>query len=298
MIAKDNMPLSTTEKLGFKFFMNKALSLYKIPSRKSITNLMKSKYEVLSSLVKSKLSLIEYLTITADIWTDTINTKSFLGVTVHFLNLSKLNLENVTIGVLELGECHTSSNICDWFDNILKDWGIKKHQIVTVVTDSGENIMSAVKTTFGNEKHLPCFTHTLNLVTQRALDNLQDIQTIISKIKSIVTFFKQSVSASDELRKLCNLKLKQSVPTRWNSIFYMIERFVSCSNHIASVLINIRRAPVMLSASEIDIAKEMLLILRPFEIATKELCGENYITGSKIIPLIHCLVKKVKVYKY
>lgn len=292
MLVKDNMPLSTTEKTGFKFFMNKALPMYKVPSRKCVTNLVRSKYEVLSSIIKSKLSLVDNLTITADIWTDTINTKSFLGMTVHFINLSKLNLENITIGVLELGESHTSLNISSWFESMLNEWGINKQQVVTVVTDSGANILSAVKTTFGNDKHLPCFAHTLNLVTQRALDSNQDIQSIITKIKSIVTFFKQSVLASDELRKLCDLKLKQSVPTRWNSIFYMIERFISCSNHIASVLINIRRAPIMLSASEIDIAKEMILVLKPFEIATRELCGENYITGSKVIPLINCLIKK------
>jgi hypothetical protein len=47
----------------------------------------------------------------------------------------------------------------------------------------------------------------------------------------------------------------------------------------------------MLSVDEIDIVKEISLVLKPFEAATKELCGENYITGSKIIPLIHCLIK-------
>jgi len=51
----------------------------------------------------------------------------------------------------------------------------------------------------------------------------------------------------------------------------------------------------MLSASKINISKEILLVLDPFEAATKELCGKNYITGSKIIPLIHCLLKIEKV---
>jgi len=34
--------------------------------------------------------------------------------------------------------------------------------------------------------------------------------------------------------------------------------------------------------------------LKPFEAATIELCGETYITGSKVIPLIHCLLKHCK----
>jgi len=72
----------------------------------------------------------------------------------------------------------------------------------------------------------------------------------------------------------------------------MIDRFLLCSNHIASVLINIRRGPEMLTVDEIDIAKEMLLVLKPMEVATRELCGQKYVTGSTVIPLIHCLIKK------
>jgi len=154
--------------------------------------------------------------------------------------------------------------------------------------------LGAVKKTFTPEKHLPCFAHTLNLVSERTLGNLADVQQVINKIKSVVTYFKHSVVACDELKKLCNLKLKQSVPTRWNSIYYMIDRFISCSNHIASVLINIRGGPIMLTAEEIDLAKEIILVLRPMEVATKELCGQQYVTCSKVIPLINCLIKKTE----
>lgn len=38
----------------------------------------------------------------------------------------------------------------------------------------------------------------------------------------------------------------------------------------------------------------MLVVLRPIEVATKELCGQNYITGSTIIPLINCFIKKTE----
>lgn len=65
----------------------------------------------------------------------------------------------------------------------------------------------------------------------------------------------------------------------------MIDRFITCSTYIATVLINIRGAPHMLTYYEIETAKEMLLVLRPIDVAKKELCGLNYITGSMIIPL-------------
>jgi len=70
-------------------------------------------------------------------------------------------LENVTLGVLELDECRTSDNIVGWFKDLLIKWGIEKDQVFLVVTDSGCNIKSAVYNYFGKEKHLPCFVHTL-----------------------------------------------------------------------------------------------------------------------------------------
>jgi len=41
MLAKDNMLLSTTEKEGFIFFMQKAAPMYKIPFRAKMTNYKK-----------------------------------------------------------------------------------------------------------------------------------------------------------------------------------------------------------------------------------------------------------------
>lgn len=35
-----------------------------------------SKYDILSAQIKNKLSLIESITLTSDIWTDTLNTKN------------------------------------------------------------------------------------------------------------------------------------------------------------------------------------------------------------------------------
>ena len=55
MIAVDDMPLMTTEKRGFLKFAKVASSLYKPPSRTTITRLMDAKYKTLSDKLKADL---------------------------------------------------------------------------------------------------------------------------------------------------------------------------------------------------------------------------------------------------
>lgn len=74
--------------------------------------------------------------------------------------------------------------------------------------------------TLGFHKHLPCFAHTLNLVATHTMD-FYDATVLVTKIKTIVTFFKQSSIAAIELRKVSALKLIQCIDTRWNSILYV-----------------------------------------------------------------------------
>lgn len=101
--------------------------------------------------------------------------------------------------------------------------------MVGVITDNGANIVRTVGNSFGKNKHLPCFAHTLNLVASKVVEDTV-CRTVIEKVKNIVKFFKQSVTASDILKKSQpneqTLKLKQSVATRWNSCFYMLYIYI------------------------------------------------------------------------
>lgn len=85
MICKDNLPLNTTEKEGFIYFMRGIEPLYKIPGRKLITSMIDDKYDLLSKIIKEKMSKISSLTITTDVWTDTLNTKSFLLLVIFLI---------------------------------------------------------------------------------------------------------------------------------------------------------------------------------------------------------------------
>ncbi|CAH2107982.1 unnamed protein product [Euphydryas editha] len=52
----------------------------------------------------------------------------------------------------------------------------------------------------------------------------------------------------------------------------------------------------MLTSLELNIASSLLNILRPLEAATKETSGDKYCTGSKVIPLVRCMICKLKTF--
>jgi len=131
---------------GLKYLSSIA-PLYKAPCKKTITNMMENKYELLSSLMKSKLSVVKHLSLTTDIWTDTLNTKSFLRLTCHFILDNEY--KSIAIGVMELDERHTAKNLETWLLKMIQDWNINKDNITVVVSDSGSNIKKAIKDAFG-----------------------------------------------------------------------------------------------------------------------------------------------------
>ncbi|XP_066596478.1 E3 SUMO-protein ligase ZBED1-like [Prorops nasuta] len=175
------------------------------------------------------------------------------------------------------------------FQDIINDWKIKSDSIVVVVSDSGANIKKAIKDAFGSEKHLSCIAHTLNLIPAKVIELSPDINLICKKIKSIVTHFKKSVIAADKLRASSNLKLIQSIDTRWNSTHDMCQRFVELSDIIGGILLQCTTAPLMVTALELQTTIEFINLLKPFVDATKIVSGELYLTASKVIPVINTL---------
>ena len=60
--------------------------LYKIPTRNTIKKYIDDKFDYLSMRFKEKIENAENISVTTDAWTDTYTMKSFLGITIHFLN--------------------------------------------------------------------------------------------------------------------------------------------------------------------------------------------------------------------
>lgn len=149
----------------------------------------------------------------------------------------------------------------------------------------------------GRNQHIACFAHLVNLITEKPLTELNKISDIITRVRNIVKWIKNSVNASDSLRnkqrqnnvKEGNLKkMILDVKTRRNSCYYMLERFVELSAIVSKILFGKRDAPTMLNGDELSIIKELMIVLQPLEFMTKEISGEAYVTSSRVIPMINC----------
>lgn len=271
------------------------------PSRELIKRSIETKFEILSERFKKMLGEVEYLSLTTDIWTETMSMTSYLGITVHFIN--DVKIKSCTLGVVELHESHTNEYISEELLKALEKWGNIYNKVCCVVTDNGANIVKAIHTTFGLEKHLPCAAHTLNLVAENAIKKSLGLSQLLSKIRNIVKWIKKSTHNTDVLKRKqidkgkregTVLKVILDVPTRWNSVFYMAQRFADLSTYVNELLLENPSAPDTVSAMELNILKEVIQVLKPLEKLTTEFSSQKYVSVSKIIPMIRCVKESLK----
>lgn len=125
MICKDNQPLSIVEDEGFKYLMKTVSPNFKVPNRRYISSKIFEKYDAMKEIFMKKLKNVQYFTLTTDIWTD-IQTRSYIGVTVHFVDQYKFNA--ALLRVNELDERHTSEYIATKLVDVCVEWNITKQK--------------------------------------------------------------------------------------------------------------------------------------------------------------------------
>ena len=144
-------------------------------------------------------------------------------------------------------------------------------------------------------QHVPCFTHTLNLVVSGTLKDDPVMHNLQKRRKQIVSFFHHSVKATEKLREvqeqlgIPNHKLIQDVETRWNCTLCMLKRITEQHQAITTALCLVDRSDLCLTSSDVEMLKSAVVVLMPFEATTREASAIKYISISKIIPLARSL---------
>lgn len=295
LFTKDYQPFKLVEDKGFKQFVKMLNPNYTLPNRHSISK------QYIPALYEKRLREVKELVVqeakhvclTTDCWTSR-NNESFMAITIHFVD-SNFSLQSILISCSSFNENHTAINLSEQIQKTIDEWQLEG-KIELAVSDNATNIKNALGSL--QLKHLGCFAHTLNLVVQSALTLENEL---IDKVKTIVTYFRRSTVANNKLKsyQINNgidkpKKLLQDVQTRWNSTYYMLNRFIELENPIRGTLGLLDKAPQTLNSDEWSIIKELCTVLRPFEEATRAVSGESYMTASIVIVLTQGLLNACK----
>lgn len=227
----DFQPFRILEDKGFRKLLQSAFSFYTIPTRKYFSNnVLPSRYESLRAVkMKEVENEVESICLASDMWTS--STKDpYMAVTGHYIDRKECKLKSVLLECVLLEGSHTGVNLAAELLRVTEEWKITE-KINLTVTDNGANIKKAVEKDLA-WKHFGCYAHTLNLAVQEAINKSRELTTLIDKVIIAVGYFKRSAQAWEKLKKIqvqAGKTVKrplQNVITRWNSTFYMLERFI------------------------------------------------------------------------
>ncbi|XP_030245001.1 zinc finger BED domain-containing protein 4-like [Drosophila navojoa] len=293
MIVKDMLPYTIAENEGFIKYTHVLDPRYKLPSSTHLRDvLMLHLFKETSAKLAVILENVPDIAITCDLWTSSTNV-SFLSVTGHFvLDYSPKTVCLARQKLIDSTD-HSAQNIANTLQDILSFWNILDKTVCAVTKNSSSMLEACEILKIQNH---PCFAHTLNLVVQDGLKLEDDaIKALFAKCKTIVKFFKQSSISNNKFKKvqenLASILLEES-PSRWNSFHFMIERILETHEAINAVLLPITSAPLTLSLEEINILKDVEIILSLFQKASDKISGENYV--SLVIPVAYGLFLKVQ----
>ena len=124
---------------------------------------------------------------------------------------------------------------------------------------------------------------------------VDDITHLPSNCRKLVGHFCYSAKATQALKEnqmeWPPTKVIQDIMTRWNSTYYMLERLIGIHPAICPVLCvkSVSKASDVnqdLSPKELRVADSLVKLLQPFELATRLLSVEQYVSISCAIPVM------------
>ena len=132
------LPISTVDSPSFRHITEKipTNSNVKLPQRKTFGGYLEREYAVMESNLKATLREVDFVSITADIWT--AKNKSFLGVTVHWISSSTLESNKAAIACKRIRGRHTFDVTGAEIEQIHSSYGLLG-KVVATVTDNASN---------------------------------------------------------------------------------------------------------------------------------------------------------------
>lgn len=172
--------------------------------------------------------------IAIDCWLDKTKKITFFGVVAHFIEDAneQFILNDRIICARDLHtDMKDGAYLRQKLLEYLKSYNLDTHiDKLVFVSDRGTNVKKALE----QFEAISCFAHMVNNLVDTMLIEISDL---VVAVKALVKYFKVT-----GLNAALDTTLKSFVPTRWNTVFYMIESVIINWDHIQSILEEKREA--------------------------------------------------------
>ncbi|KAF0038014.1 hypothetical protein F2P81_010888 [Scophthalmus maximus] len=146
-VVEDMLPLSTVDSPAFRKLVGKipvaTMTSLMLPDRKTFAKYLDKAYTIMARELKKTIEAQNYVSTTADIWS--ANNRSYLWVTVHWIDNESLKRRKATIACRRFRGCHTYDKIATEIEDIFSEYGLTHDKVTACVTDNGSNFVKVFK---------------------------------------------------------------------------------------------------------------------------------------------------------
>ncbi|KAL0340775.1 UNVERIFIED_CONTAM: putative AC transposase [Sesamum radiatum] len=238
MIIIDELPFKFVENEGFRQFVSVACPEFIIPSRTAIIGDCYRLYFDEKNKLKTYFKITgQRISLTVDTWTSS-QRLTYMCLTAHYID-TDWKMQKVILNFIPR-PTHKGDDVGLLIEKCLLDWGIDRIFTITVDnTSSNDTIVAYLRRKFVNQGtavlggkflHMRCVAHIVNLIVK---DGLKELNESIERVRTVVRYVLQSLA---KLKKFNNFVVEEKVeskrslcldvPTRWDSIYTMLETAV------------------------------------------------------------------------
>ncbi|EGT48878.1 hypothetical protein CAEBREN_19883 [Caenorhabditis brenneri] len=283
MICRDNMPLRTVEREGFKHLMNVCNPKYTLKSRNWYTSKalpeLKNKLE---AKIKEELQYMKFMAVTADGWTSKTFEPKF-----------------AVLAAKPLKGKHTAVNMKKLVDETLAYFNIDTEKVVAMTRDGAANMKTLCDSMLVESVH--CINHVLQLCIEDSVYKDPTVTSLLEKLKKITRKVRKSNVCREKFKEIVDenqlpdrILIRETV-VRWSSLHAMINSFLILKTAVNILTVtepNLKLPQV----SEEEWAQMEIIhrVLDPVALQMKAFQSRFYAPASMIISSIRLLVRKLE----
>ena len=301
-LVEDMHPWSTVQDRGFLRMFQKRQPNFEVATPKFYASLLDPAYYNIKSKLKDMIheDKPETVAISLDAWSQFHN--GYLGINCHYIDSSwKRKIYNLSC--ISFNQSHTSEHIILKVKEVLEDFNITD-KVKFALRDNAQNMVSAF---LGSGiKGIGCLSHSLQLCIKNEIFSMKSVATLLKKCKDVCSFANRSTNFYTEFKRqqFCQMGLGEAeclnlphsdTDTRWNSSYYMVERFLKVKPAVASTLASKfgKDANVEFLSKDWHLMEQIQNLLAPFEKATRmlQLKDSNI---SCFVPIVTTIINELK----